>query len=143
MEIGRYLDFHTNNDEGDYTARYEIRNGTKGWEIYNSVNYNCQDIYIRSDLRDKSEITPLLGSLGILSHFNPKTYYLHDEPTKTAGLIAQEVLEVFEEAVVESTNERGEQRYVLRPAAMVALLVGAVNELHAEVAELKKQLPKA
>lgn len=133
MEIGRYLDFHFTGDEGDYSLRYEVRNGARGWEIYNSGYYNCQDIYIRSDVRDKTKIKKITDARRIVRMLNGYYYHLHNEEFETAGLIAQQLLKYFPQAVSLSENEKGEERYVIKPSAVEGLLMQFSNEVDREL----------
>lgn len=140
LEVGRYIDFHYNDDSTDYNIRYELRSGAKGWEIFNTAYYNCMDFFIRSDRRDKKEIRRLQNSLCKLSKIDGYSYLLHDETEATAGVIAQEVQKEFPEAVVVTTNEKQEERLTVRPGALIGLLVSGINELNREVVALKSEL---
>jgi hypothetical protein len=109
MEFGKYQDWHDTGNDGDYQLREELRwNGAVGWEIYNTGYYNVQDIYIRSDIRDKSRIEAIKDPMSIVRLLQGYRYSLHNADHLTAGLIAQEIQKVFPEAVLVSQNEAGE-----------------------------------
>lgn len=140
MEIGRYLDFHYSGDEGDYTIRYEVRSGGRGWEVYNSGYYNCQDIYIRSDARDKTKIRKIENARAIVRMLNGYYYHLHNEEFETAGLIAQQLLKYFPQAVMLSENGDGEERYVIKPSAIEGLLVQFSRETDEELLKQSRRI---
>lgn len=138
MEIGRYIDWHSNGEEGDYNIRYEVRYGARGWEIYNTGYYNCQDFYVRSDARDKTKIRKIDNARGIVRMLNGYYYHLHNENYETAGLIAQQLLKAFPQAVTLSSNEAGEERYVIKPSAVEGLLMQFSHEIDRDVLEMAK-----
>lgn len=138
MEVGRYIDFHYTGEEGDYNVRYEVRNGARGWEIYSTGYFNCQDFYVRSDARDKSKIRKIDNARGIVRMLNGYYYHLHNENYETAGLIAQQLLKAFPQAVTLSTNEDGEERYVIKPSAVEGLLMQFSHEIDRDVLEMAK-----
>lgn len=111
--------------------------------ILSNGNGNFNDVYIRSDKRLKSNITPLEDNLSKILHLNPVKYdkkgTLEAEDTEEElGLIAQEVEEIIPLAVATPTDEA--QLKALKPYALIATLVGAVKELKAELDELKAQI---
>lgn len=137
INLGRYLDMNYTGEEGDYTVRQEIRNGAKGWEIYNGGYYNCQDIYIRSDKRDKCKIKKITNARAIVRLISGYYYHLHNGQFVTAGLIAQEIKETFPAAVENSHNEAGEHRYVLVSSAINGLLMACANEMDADLCKVE------
>lgn len=140
LEVGKYIDFHDSGQEVDFNIRYEVRWGGRGWEIYNNGYYNCQDIYIRSDIRDKTKIRKIENGRGIVRMLNGYYYHLHNEEFETAGLIAQELLKIFPQAVMLSTNEDGEERYVIKPSAVEGMLVQAAKEMDAALLEQESKI---
>lgn len=93
------------------------------------------DITAFSDRRIKENITPIENALDKLSQISGYTYNKVGQHKRSAGVIAQEVLEVLPEVV--SEHEDG----ILSVAYgnMVALLIEAVKELTEEVNMLKAQ----
>ncbi len=88
-----------------------------------------------SDLRLKSEITPITGALDKVLTLTGVTYRMDGQPARQMGLIAQEVQAVAPEAV---TDVDGLLR--LAYGNLVGLLVEAIKDLHAELEHLKERL---
>ncbi len=87
-----------------------------------------------SDRRVKKDIVIIENALDRVSQLNGYTYYRSDEEgPRNIGVIAQEVKEVFPE-LVHGSEEDG---YSVAYGNMVAVLIEAVKELKAEIAELK------
>ena len=106
-------------------------------------NGNFNDVYIRSDKRLKSSITPIEDNLSKVLQLNPVKYdkkkTLESEETEEElGLIAQEVEKIIPLAVATSDDET--KLKALKPYALIATLIGAVKELKAELDELKSQI---
>lgn len=79
-----------------------------------------------SDARLKSNIVPITGALEIVENLNPVTFtWKNDESSKTNyGLIAQEVQEIFPDAVSEENGYLKVDYFKLIP-----LIVQAIKEL--------------
>ena len=92
-----------------------------------------RDITAFSDKRLKKEITPIANPLDVISGITGVKYTDIKSGDRCTGVIAQDVQKVLPEAVQE--NEEG----ILSVAYgnMVGVLIEAVKELQAEVAELK------
>lgn len=88
-----------------------------------------------SDLRLKSEITPITGALDKVLTLTGVTYRMDGQTARQMGLIAQEVQAVAPEAV---TDVDGLLR--LAYGNLVGLLVEAIKDLHAELEHLKERL---
>ena len=109
--------------------------------IYNTGYFNCQDVWIRSDLRDKRNVRPyslstadeVLRAIG-----GGIRYQLGAEDEFTVGLAAQVVQKHLPEAVRLILNEKKQERLTLRESAMVGVLVSGYNHQAAEIDELKK-----
>lgn len=125
--------------------------GSSEWNLYaGSANYKFRSSGVASatswmstsDRRLKSNILEIDNSLTKLGKLKGYTYdkkvdldkedFVHE-----AGLIAQEVREVLPEAVGENPQTG---LLSLNPAAVLALAINAINELKAEVDDLKSQL---
>lgn len=109
--------------------------------MYVRDNIDVNDVYIRSDIRCKSEIklidnaqekSKLLGGYTYLLK-NPVT----DEVKPSAGLIAQEVQKVFPELVSED-KETGLLR--LNYNGIIGLNTATINEHTDEIKELKSEI---
>ena len=93
------------------------------------------DITTNSDSRLKDNIEPITDALAIVEQINGVTYSLISDNKKIrhVGLIAQNVEAVMPEAVLENENGIKSVAY----GNLVGLLVEAIKELRAEVAELR------
>ena len=98
-----------------------------------------------SDEREKENITPVDNVLNKLMNLNVVSFdwKKNDEHVK-AGFIAQNVEEHFPEYVIENIANDGEESRKGTTGGMsagyIAVLTKAIQELSAEVDELKKQL---
>jgi len=92
------------------------------------------DVTSNSDLRLKSNIEQITGALGKVSALRGVAFDM--ENARRIGVIAQEVQNVVPEVV--STTEQG--YLAVSYGNLVGLLIEAVKELSAEVAELKGKL---
>jgi len=98
-----------------------------------------------SDAREKTNIAPISGSLNKILALKPSSFdWISDGSHIPAGFVAQDVKEIFPEYVVENmANEGQEQRYGLTggmTGGIIAHLVNAIQELSAEVNQLKQKL---
>lgn len=91
-------------------------------------------IQATSDLRKKSGLRAIEDAVGKLGTLGAYTYALQgDDSGRRAGVIAQEVQVVLPEAI-----RKGSDGFLtVDHSAVIALLVGAVNELTARVRELE------
>lgn len=109
-------------------------NGANG----DGVSIMCQyDVASTSDARDKTAVQRIDGALDRVRRITGYTYERRDDPggggQRYAGLLAQEVREVLPEVV----HEGHDGRLTLAYGNVVALLVEAIKDLSAEVAELR------
>lgn len=141
MEIGNQITMHHANAPDPALTLYITASPTANSStLVNSGYFNCQDIYVRSDIRDKRDITRLSPAVAddILRKLGSGIRYkLHDETVFTAGLAAQEVLEVFPEAIGTCVNDKGEQRLTMRQNAIIGLLVSGYNKQAAIIESLQ------
>ena len=110
--------------------------GTAVGSIDNSGNLVAAgDITTNSDSRLKDNIEPITDALAIVEQISGVTYSLisDDKKIRHVGLIAQDVEAVMPEAVLENENGIKSVAY----GNLVGLLVEAIKELRAEVAELR------
>lgn len=83
-------------------------------------------------MRHKFEILRIENALSKLERMRGYTYHLGDGQ-REAGVIAQEVLQVFPEAV--STNNK--DRYAVRYDSVMALLIEAFHDLNKRIRMLE------
>ena len=95
-----------------------------------------------SDVRLKEEVADLALGLDFVNQIQPRTYQWKENKEKADGFVAQELQEVVAEhdasylGLVDTDNE-----YMgVAPGALIPVLVKAIQELSAEVAELKAKL---
>ena len=109
---------------------------------YNSKSiYTAGDVYAAgnvtaySDIRQKKDLAIIDNALQKVEKINGYTYTNMKDEKRYTGVVAQEVLEVLPEAVVEN---REEGHYAVAYGNMVGLLIEAIKELKSEIDELKK-----
>ena len=131
----------TNGPNGTYHISFYYEGSNIG-SVYGgtgSVNYN-----ITSDYRLKENVIPLANALSIVEQIKAKSFNFIVEPDKTYdGFIAHELAEVVPYAVTgekDAVDEEGK----IKPqqvdySKLVALLVGAVQELSARITELENK----
>jgi hypothetical protein len=92
-----------------------------------------------SDIRAKDIIEPVTNAISKLSNLSTIVYKLKDDETnqRKIGLIAQEVNEVLPEVVDIPLNDN--IMWGIRYSEIVPVLVKAVQELKAEIEELKNK----
>lgn len=129
-----YLSLSSNNDApSPNTLRYE-RNGKLS--IYSGPSTVVwQSTNLVSDVRDKEDLRPLLNCHEDL--LTCKGYYFNyiGEPDRQrAGLIAQEVAEIFPEVIIKPESK--EPTLSIDYTNMVPVLIGSLKEIAAEINEL-------
>lgn len=135
------FEFWDTNGGGGWTRTLGYWNRGNG-ELYGLANANFNDVYIRSDARLKTGLQPLEGALDKVCSLKGYTYTkrtsLQDDTVigVEAGIIAQDLEKVLPEAV----NTAEDTQKTISNSGVNALLVEAIKELRAEVAELKRQL---
>lgn len=108
-------------------------------------NGNFNDVYIRSDKRLKSNIELTTNHLEKILKLKPVAYdkkaTLDAETTeRELGLIAQDVEKIIPLAVGTGSDEH--KIKALKPYALIATLIGAVQEQQKQIDELKAMLNK-
>jgi hypothetical protein len=121
------------------------------WEEVFAANATIND----SDLRLKKNIQPTKLGLDFINDLNPVTYKWKKKPerridTTHYGIIAQEVVETLKDHGVDSLEdfagityeeaEEGESYYGARYTEFIPILMKAIQELSAEVKELKEKI---
>lgn len=108
----------------------EVNGNVSGTSIYASAN-----IVAYSDARSKTNVTTIESALDKIDAIRGVTYNKVEDPDgiRYMGVIAQELQEVLPEVVAEGEDGRLAVAY----GNIVGVLIEAVKELRAEIAELK------
>lgn len=114
-------------------------------DTYSDMNINAPNVYIRSDIRLKSNFRPIENALEKVEKLNGVIYdkaeYIGGEPVQTeAGIIAQTLQDVLPEAVREVEDIKGNKILTVSSQSQIALLVEAVKTLSSRVKELESKL---
>ena len=130
------LDIYANN-----VQVFRFQNG----DLYSYKNINAPNVYIRSDIRLKSNFKPIENALEKVEQLDGLIYdkaeYIGGEPVQTeAGIIAQTLQDVLPEAVRETEDSKGNKILTVSSQAQIALLVEAVKTLSSRVKELESKL---
>lgn len=111
--------------------------------LYVEGNVNANDVYIRSDIRLKSNLVELKDSLSKIEQLKG---YIYDKQSNDAddivyhresGLIAQDVEKVLPEAVRKDSDSG---MLTISPSAINALLVNAINEIRERLEVIENKL---
>ena len=97
---------------------------------------NATDFNTTSDLNRKTNLQPIEGALDKVGQLRGLTFDWKDGQGTSAGVIAQEVEAVLPEAVRTCSDAQGQFKAVNYNAVM-GLLVEAIKDLQAEVADLR------
>lgn len=130
------LDIYANN-----VQVFRFQNG----DLYSYKNINAPNVYIRSDVRLKSNFKPIKNALERVEQLDGLIYdkaeYIGGEPVQTeAGIVAQTLQDVLPEAVRETEDSKGNKILTVSSQAQIALLVEAVKTLSSRVKELESKL---
>lgn len=130
------LDIYANN-----VQVFRFQNG----DLYSYKNINAPNVYIRSDIRLKSNFKPIENALDKVEKLDGVIYdkaeYIGGEAIETeAGIVAQTLQDVLPEAVRETEDSKGNKILTVSSQAQIALLVEAVKTLSARVKELESKL---
>lgn len=114
-------------------------------DTYSDMNINAPNVYIRSDIRLKSNFRPIENALEKVEQLDGLIYdkadYIGGEIVQTeAGVIAQKLNEVLPEAVREVEDIKGNKILTISSQSQIALLIEAVKTLSARVKELESKL---
>ncbi|WCS66657.1 tail fiber protein [Escherichia phage KIT06] len=114
-------------------------------DTYSDMNINAPNVYIRSDIRLKSNFRPIENALEKVEQLDGLIYdkadYIGGEIVQTeAGIVAQTLQDVLPEAVREVEDIKGNKILTVSSQAQIALLVEAVKTLSARVKELESKL---
>ena len=125
-----------------------VLDGAEDMRLYNNGDLHVEGNVVAystsiSDERLKTDIVKIDSALDKVDQINGYTFTYTTDGKKSAGLIAQEVEKVLPSAITESTlplkmGEDDKTKYkTVQYDQLIGLLVEAVKELKAEVAELK------
>lgn len=118
--------------EGDMSVTMSV-GAPRNFIWYSNGDFQAAgNITAYSDIRLKTDITKITDALSKVSRLNGYTYTRKDTDARQTGVVAQEVLKVLPEAVIDN----GEYLAVAY-GNMVGLLIEAIKELKAEVDQLK------
>jgi hypothetical protein len=96
-----------------------------------------------SDARKKENVADLALGLELVNKLQPRTFDWKETGTHSAGFIAQEVdqvMEQYEADYLGVVNKDDPECYAVAGAALVPVLVKAIQELSAKVTELEEKL---
>ena len=139
-----------NNDYINVTASYIdfVLDNNTDMRLYNSGDLHVDGNVIAysttiSDERLKTDIVKIDSALDKVDQINGYTFTYTADGKKSAGVIAQEVQKVLPSAIVESKlplkmGDDDETEYMtVQYDQLMGLMIEAIKELKAEVAELK------
>ena len=145
--------FYIGRDTNDYigvetTQINFVLDGATDMRLYNSGDLHVEGNVIAysttiSDERLKTDIVKIDSALDKVDQINGYTFTYTVDGKKSAGVIAQEVQKVLPSAITESKlplkmGDDDETEYMtVQYDQLIGLLVEAVKELKAEIAELK------
>lgn len=138
-QFGIYMMNKSRTANGTDAGAYLTNDGT--W--YCSGNGNFNDVYVRSDRRNKRNIKKIDSALDKLEKIDGVLYEIQnmDGYVQSGGLVAQQVQEVQPELVTSDIDHASqEERLRLNYNGVIGMLVEAVKELRAEVKELKEAM---
>jgi hypothetical protein len=141
-ELGRgYLIL--NRDDTETTK--QIRFGKDGVERGSIQTTTTTSYLTSSDYRLKENVVPLDNALDRISALKPSRFNFIEEPETTVdGFLAHQVQDIVPEAISgekDAVDANGNPEYQsIDQSKLVPLLVGAIQELRAEVESLKSQL---
>lgn len=134
VKMPRYVNYY-NNDTGGVRLQWSLSyNSSIGdYTHYCNKRINVIDVYIRSDIRDKvnvSKITPEKANDILTKIGSGIRYQLKSSRKFTAGISAQQVQKFFKEAVVPFMDpDSNEKRLTVTQSALIGLLFSGYQYL--------------
>jgi hypothetical protein len=116
-----------------------------GTQIGSILGSNTSTAYnTSSDYRLKENVVEMTGALDRVDQLNPSRFnFIADADTTVDGFLAHEVADVVPEAITgekDAVDDEGNPIYQgIDQSKLVPLLVGAIQELRAEIEQLKNQ----
>ena len=131
--------FHRYNNNVWQNAPLRIQNDST---LYCEGNGNFNDVYIRSDIRDKRKIKYIEDPLERIKQICGVEYEVEDFHgwKVSAGLLAQHVKNALPVAVGLDKNFRGDPRLRVNYNAVTGLLVNCVNALETKLESVVKEI---
>jgi hypothetical protein len=111
--------------------------GTRVTQAYFTNITSTNAVTVDSDEKLKKNITPLIGVLDKILKVNPVTYKWKDSTKGTEkhyGVIAQEIMKIYPDLVVDSG-----ENLAVRYGELVPILIKAIQELNEKVEKLSKR----
>jgi hypothetical protein len=132
-----------NNTDNVGRASFQFKRG--GTEVGSVTTSNSTTSYnTSSDYRLKENIAPMTGALTKVAQLKPVTYKWKSTGTDGQGFIAHELQEVVPDCVhgtKDAVDENGNPKYqAVDTSFLVATLTAAIQELKAELDELKAKV---
>jgi hypothetical protein len=136
---GRFLinfdRYNNNSGLGNYGETYNASLNVDGAGLSRAIAHFGAITNI-SDRRKKHQILPIKNALQKIEGINGVTFYLDQIKERDAGVIAQDVKEVFPE-IVSGTEDT---LYAVNYDGLTALLIEAVKEQQTIINELKQRI---
>ena len=98
----------------------------------------CTTLVETSSVASKTNVKKLTSQTAKIAKLSPVSFNYKNNNKRSLGLIAEEVAQVYPELVEYDNGQPLGVNY----SKLTSVLISAVNELAAELAELKKQLNK-
>jgi hypothetical protein len=132
-----------NNDTGTRYFAY-IANGSSASVGNISFTSSATSYNTSSDYRLKENVVEMTGALDRVDQLKPSRFnFIADADTTVDGFLAHEVADVVPEAITgekDAVDDEGNPIYQsIDQSKLVPLLVGAIQELRAEIEQLKNQ----
>jgi hypothetical protein len=131
-----------NRDSGEVRVSGTTDNGAYNLQVNGTGVWGAGAYVNGSDLRLKNSITPLNNSIDLINKMKPVTYKFNEDYSKDqsiqTGFIAQDLQEILKnEAYLDGIVKDGSEYLSVAYQNIIPLLVKAVQELSAEIKELK------
>ena len=134
---GDYIKFNSGYVSLAVSGTEDFRFESDG-DFHADGNVTAYSTTVSSDRRLKENIKVVPNALDKVQALNGVTFDWKKDNTPSAGVIAQDVIEVLPEAVKEVTPAKGgESHLAVNYHALTSILIESIKELKAEVEELK------